>query len=110
MRRKTQFSTAVLLTLALIFTGCSDDGGSDSDDTIGDPSSGGDGGTDDGGSSGDGIGSDDNDGSSDDNDGGNSNGSSSVGSDNNGAMSVWGLPPGEFEEFLPYQLIDDEFQ
>ncbi|MEM7142710.1 MAG: hypothetical protein AAF548_16935, partial [Actinomycetota bacterium] len=111
--RKTRFSMAVLLAIALLFAGCSDDGGDSaelSDDDTSDSDGGGNGG--DGGSgSDDDTGSVDDTGSgddtepSDDSDGGSTSGSTTSGD----LESVWPLPGGDFMVWLPFQVTDNEF-
>ena len=101
MRTRLLTLLIVLFSVALVAAGCSDDGDDGGDDdgiTIGDDDSGDDddGGDDDGGG-------DDDDAGDDDDDAGGSGGSGDL-------QVVWPLPDGGWEVWLPYQLIDDEFQ
>ncbi|MCP3937700.1 MAG: hypothetical protein GY708_20295 [Actinomycetia bacterium] len=86
------------IAFALLATSCSGDESDEGDAiTIGDQSNtGGDGGADDG-DGGDGEGG-----------AANSNDDSTSGSSD--LEVVWPLPTGDYEVFLPYQLIEDEFQ
>ncbi len=102
---------APLCALALTLAGCGSDDGDETTTPDQATQVGGDGAVDDAGSarvegSGDSaVGSDGDAGSADDDEGGVATEHSA-----DDLRVVWPLPPGDFEPFLPYQLIDDEFQ